>query len=66
VSLPIRELGVALCARLCALAGVPVVKPRHETFYGTAELCVREPGGTTVGFSMRLLGQPAPAAGVDS
>jgi len=51
-----------------ALAGVPVVKARHETFYGTAELYVREPGGTTVGFSMRLSGQPAPAAataGVD-
>ena len=45
-----------------ALAGVPVVKARHETFYGTAELYVREPGGTTVGFSMRLPGPPAPAA----
>ncbi len=45
-----------------ALAGVPVVKERHETFYGTAELYVREPGGTTVGFSMRLPGPPAPAA----
>jgi catechol 2,3-dioxygenase-like lactoylglutathione lyase family enzyme len=43
-----------------ALAGVPVVKARHETFYGTAELYVREPGGTTVGFSMRLPGPPAP------
>lgn len=37
-----------------ALIGAPVVKVRHETFYGTAELYVREPGGTTVGFSMRL------------
>ena len=37
-----------------ALIGAPVVKARHETFYGTAELYVREPGGTTVGFSMRL------------
>lgn len=45
-----------------ALAGAPVVKARHETFYGTAELYVREPGGTTVGFSMRLPGPPAPAA----
>lgn len=44
-----------------ALAGVPVVKARHETFYGTAELYVREPGGTTVGFSMRLPGPPAAA-----
>ena len=39
-----------------------VVKARHETFYGTAELYVREPGGTTVGFSMLLPGPPAPAA----
>ena len=45
-----------------ALAGVPVVKARHETFYGTSELYVREPGGTTVGFSMRLPGPPTPAA----
>lgn len=37
-----------------ALAGVPVVKARHETSYGTAELYVREPGGTVIGFSMRL------------
>ena len=37
-----------------AMAGVPVVQARHETFYGTAELYVREPDGTTVGFSMRL------------
>ena len=37
-----------------ALAGVPVVKARHESFYGTAELYVREPGGTVVGFSMRV------------
>ena len=46
-----------------ALAGVPVVKARHETFYGTAELYVREPGGTTVGFSMRLPSPPTPAKG---
>ena len=45
-----------------ALAGVPVVKARHETFYGTSELYVREPGGTTVGFSMRLPGPSSPAA----
>jgi uncharacterized glyoxalase superfamily protein PhnB len=44
-----------------ALAGVPVVKARHETFYGTTELYVREPGGTTVGFSMRLQGPSSPA-----
>jgi hypothetical protein len=27
------------------------VKPRHETFYGSTELYVREPGGHTVGFA---------------
>ena len=34
-----------------ALAGVPVVKPRHDTFYGSTELYVREPGGNVVGFA---------------
>ncbi|HVB30480.1 MAG TPA: VOC family protein [Gemmatimonadaceae bacterium] len=34
-----------------AVAGVPVVKARHETFYGSTELYVREPGGNTVGFA---------------
>ncbi|HEX7019769.1 MAG TPA: VOC family protein [Gemmatimonadaceae bacterium] len=34
-----------------AVAGVPVVSPRHTTFYGSAELYVREPGGNTVGFA---------------
>ena len=34
-----------------ALAGSPVVKPRHDTFYGSTELYVREPGGTVVGFA---------------
>jgi uncharacterized glyoxalase superfamily protein PhnB len=34
-----------------ATAGVPVVKPRHRTFYGSTELYVREPGGNTVGFA---------------
>jgi uncharacterized glyoxalase superfamily protein PhnB len=34
-----------------ALSGVPVVKPRHDTFYGTTELYVREPGGNVVGFA---------------
>jgi uncharacterized glyoxalase superfamily protein PhnB len=34
-----------------ALAGAPVVKPRHETFYGSQEIYVREPGGNTVGFA---------------
>jgi uncharacterized glyoxalase superfamily protein PhnB len=34
-----------------SLAGVPVVKPRHDTFYGSTEIYVREPGGNTVGFA---------------
>lgn len=34
-----------------ALAGSPVVKPRHDTFYGSTELYVREPGGNVVGFA---------------
>jgi uncharacterized glyoxalase superfamily protein PhnB len=34
-----------------AVAGAPVVKPRHTTFYGSTEIYVREPGGNTVGFA---------------
>ena len=34
-----------------AVAGAPIVKPRHKTFYGSTELYVREPGGNTVGFA---------------
>lgn len=34
-----------------AMAGAPVLKPRHDTFYGSTELYVREPGGTAVGFA---------------
>ena len=34
-----------------AVAGAPVVKPRHDTFYGTTELYVKEPGGNLVGFA---------------
>lgn len=34
-----------------ALAGAPVVKPRHKTFYGSEEIYVREPGGNVVGFA---------------
>lgn len=37
-----------------AVAGAPVVKPRHETFYGTTEIYVKEPGGNTIGFAARL------------
>jgi len=35
----------------CAMAGAPIVKPRHDTFYGSTELYVREPGGNAVGFA---------------
>lgn len=34
-----------------AMAGAPVVKPRHTTFYGSLEIYVKEPGGNTVGFA---------------
>jgi uncharacterized glyoxalase superfamily protein PhnB len=34
-----------------AVAGAPVVKARHKTFYGSTEIYVREPGGNTVGFA---------------
>jgi uncharacterized glyoxalase superfamily protein PhnB len=39
-----------------ALAGAPVVKPRHETFYGSTEIYVREPGGNVVGFAQMSAG----------
>ena len=29
----------------------PVVKPRHDTFYGSTEFYIREPGGNVVGFA---------------
>jgi uncharacterized glyoxalase superfamily protein PhnB len=34
-----------------AVADTPIVKPRHQTFYGSTELYVREPGGNVVGFA---------------
>ena len=34
-----------------SLAGTPVVKAKHKTFYGSTEIYVREPGGNTVGFA---------------
>jgi uncharacterized glyoxalase superfamily protein PhnB len=34
-----------------SLSGAPIVKARHQTFYGSTELYVREPGGNTVGFA---------------
>jgi len=37
-----------------AMAGAPVVKPRHKTFYGSLEFYVKEPGGNTVGFAQML------------
>lgn len=33
--------------------GATTVKPRHDTFYGTTEFYIREPGGHVVGFSAR-------------
>ena len=35
------------------VAGAPVVVPRHQTFYGTTELYIKEPGGNTVGFAQK-------------
>jgi uncharacterized glyoxalase superfamily protein PhnB len=34
-----------------SLKGAPVIKPRHDTFYGSTEIYVKEPGGNTVGFA---------------
>jgi len=34
-----------------AMAGAPIVKARHKTFYGSTEFYVKEPGGNTVGFA---------------
>jgi len=39
-----------------ALAGAPIVKPKHQTFYGSTEIYVREPGGNTVGFAQMSSG----------
>lgn len=36
------------------LGGVPVVKARHDTFYGSTEIYVKEPGGNTVGFAQHM------------
>ncbi len=33
--------------------GAPVVKARFDTFYGTTEFYIREPGGNVVGFAAR-------------
>lgn len=34
-----------------ALRDAPLVKARHQTFYGATEFYVREPGGNVVGFA---------------
>jgi uncharacterized glyoxalase superfamily protein PhnB len=34
-----------------AVAGAPVVKAKHKTFYGSTEIYVKEPGGNTIGFA---------------
>jgi len=34
-----------------AVSGAPVITPRHDTFYGSTELYVKEPGGNLVGFA---------------
>jgi uncharacterized glyoxalase superfamily protein PhnB len=31
--------------------GAPIFKARHDTFYGTTEFYIREPGGNVVGFA---------------
>jgi catechol 2,3-dioxygenase-like lactoylglutathione lyase family enzyme len=37
-----------------AMAGVPRVLERHQTFYGMDEFSVREPGGAVVTFAMKV------------
>jgi catechol 2,3-dioxygenase-like lactoylglutathione lyase family enzyme len=39
-----------------ALAGLPRITERHETFYGMDEFTVREPGGALVTFAMKVAG----------
>ena len=34
-----------------AVEGAPVAKKRHQTFYGSTEFYIREPGGNVVGFA---------------
>jgi len=34
-----------------AVRGAPIVKERHQTFYGSTEFYIREPGGNVVGFA---------------
>jgi uncharacterized glyoxalase superfamily protein PhnB len=35
-----------------AVAGAEITVPRHDTFYGSTEIYVREPGGNMVGFAV--------------
>jgi uncharacterized glyoxalase superfamily protein PhnB len=37
-----------------AMAGIPRVVGRHQTFYGMDEFTVREPGGALVTFAMKI------------
>jgi hypothetical protein len=39
-----------------AIAEVPIVNPRHTTFYGSFEFYLWEPEGNTVGFAQMLKG----------
>src|SRR4029077_983979 len=34
-----------------AARGAPVVKPRHQTFHGSTEFYIKDPGGNTIGFA---------------
>ena len=34
-----------------AAKGAPVVKPRHQTFYGSTEFYIKDPAGNTIGFA---------------
>ncbi len=40
-----------LAAAERAAKGAPVVKPRHQTTYGSIEFYVRDPAGNTIGFA---------------
>ncbi len=43
-----------LDATIAALGDTPLLFPRRTTFYGMAEVGVREPGGNAVTFAMRM------------
>lgn len=49
---------------LAALDGVDVVVPERQTFYGTREVWVREPGGHIVGFAQQIA-QASDGAGAE-